>query len=80
LLLGESLVYPKIARKMGWLGEVHVSFLLDTDGTVREVEIDKSCGFPVLDKCAVKTIKKASPLPESEVAVKIIIPIVYNLD
>lgn len=79
-LLGNNLVYPKIARRMGWSGEVHVSFLLKMDGTVDEVLIVKSCGFPVLDKSAVKTIEKASPFPNPETDVRIMIPIAYNLD
>jgi len=79
-LLGNNLVYPKIARRMGWSGEVHVSFLLKIDGNIDEVLIEKSCGFPVLDKSAVKTIEKASPFPKPETDVRIIIPIAYNLD
>ena len=65
---------------MGWAGEVHVSFLLKMDGTVSDVSVEKSCGFPVLDKSAVKTVEKASPFPVPETEVRIIIPIAYNLD
>lgn len=79
-LLGASLVYPKIARRMGWSGEVHVSFLLKADGSVEDVTVSKSCGFPVLDKSAVKTIQKAAPYPRPGASVTIIIPIAYNLD
>ncbi len=80
-IIQNNITYPYIARKMGWEGRVVVSFILTKEGKINFLTVEKSSGYDVLDKNAIKTIKKVSkyfPLPPHDV--KISIPISYKLD
>ena len=80
-IIQNNITYPYIARKMGWEGRVIVSFILTKEGKINFLTVEKSSGYDVLDKNAIKTIKKVSkyfPLPPHDV--KISIPILYKLD
>lgn len=73
------IVYPNLARRMGWHGNVLTSFVIHVDGTVSDIKILSSSGFKVLDENAVMTIKDVSPFPRPPITAKIIIPISYRL-
>lgn len=73
------IIYPNLARRMGWHGKVLTSFIIHVDGTVSDVKILNSSGFKVLDENAVSTIKDVSPFPKPPITAKIIIPITYRL-
>jgi len=73
------IIYPNLARRMGWHGKVLTSFIIHLDGTVTDVRILSSSGFKVLDENAVTTIKDVSPFPKPPITAKIIIPISYRL-
>lgn len=75
----ERIVYPNLARRMGWHGHVLTSFVIHLDGTVSDIKILSSSGFKVLDENAVTTIKDVSPFPRPPITAKIIIPISYRL-
>ena len=80
-IIQNNITYPYIARKMGWEGKVIISFVLTKEGKINFLTVEKSSGYDVLDKNAIKTIKKVSkyfPLPPHDV--KIRIPISYKLD
>ncbi|MBN1545311.1 MAG: energy transducer TonB [Syntrophaceae bacterium] len=73
------IVYPNLARRMGWHGRVLTSFVIHADGSVSDIKVLNSSGFKVLDQNAVSTIEDASPFPRPPIAAKIIIPITYRL-
>lgn len=73
------IVYPNLARRMGWHGKVLTSFVIHKDGSVSDIKILDSSGFKVLDENAVSTIQDVSPFPRPPIAAKIIIPISYRL-
>ncbi len=75
------LTYPPIARRMGWEGTVVVSFVLTPEGKVEESKVEKSSGFELLDRNALKVVMLASkdfPKPKRRVVVEV--PIVYRLE
>ncbi len=73
--------YPLIARRMGWEGTVIVCFTLYPDGEIRNLKVEKSSGFEILDKYALKAVSKASPsFPRPVEPVTIVIPITYRLE
>ncbi|MEJ7806156.1 MAG: energy transducer TonB, partial [Telluria sp.] len=49
-----KLAYPADAQRNGEQGTVHMTFLIDVDGTVLESEVVKSSGFPALDRAALE--------------------------
>ena len=78
--LKENLCYPAIARQRGWSGMVMVAFTIHPDGLVDNLEIKQSCGFALLDKSALKTVRNACPFPKPPMEARIIIPVHYQLN
>ncbi|MDO8282514.1 MAG: energy transducer TonB [Thermodesulfovibrionia bacterium] len=70
--------YPKIARRRGIEGTVHVSFRIGASGEPSEIEVLKSSGYNMLDEATMKAIKKAGPYPYIEDRVEV--PVTYRLD
>lgn len=72
--------YPDQARRSGWEGKVVLSFRLGPDGEARDVSVVTSSGFPLLDRSALRALRRASPFPccpgqETE----LLLPVVYAL-
>ena len=74
-----QLIYPSQARRMGMSGKAEYSFTVEKRGQIIEIRLNKSCGFPVLDKAGEDAIRRASPLPPPAERVRIVIPIVFTL-
>jgi len=56
--VGHHLRYPEKARDEGLQGKVLVKFVVNADGTYEGVELEKTSGFEVLDKEALRVIEK----------------------
>jgi protein TonB len=78
-MIQKKIIYPALARRMGWEGKVTVSFIVVSDGRVRNIEVKEGSGRDILDKSAVETIRIASPFPAPPTEAQIIIPIFYKL-
>lgn len=50
--------YPGIAKRNNWQGLVTLRALIKIDGTIGEITIFQSSGFEILDRSALKTVKK----------------------
>jgi TonB family protein len=79
-LIQKRVVYPSMARRMGWQGSVKVSFIIFADGFAKGVNIIQTSGIEVLDMSAIKAVKDASPFPKPPCEAQIIIPLVYKLN
>ena len=79
-MINRKLEYPKTARKMGWEGQVRISFTILASGESRDIRIIQSSGRELLDKNAVEAVKSASPFPSPPVEAQIIVPILYRLN
>jgi TonB family protein len=55
--------YPPEARRQGMEGTAEVEFQVAKDGSVKEVMVVRSSGFPILDHASTETIRRAAPLP-----------------
>ncbi len=78
-LIHLNISYPGRARKMLMEGSVIISFVVRLDGSIKDIIIKQSSGHSILDKNAIKAIKKAAPFPPPPVEAKILIPITYRL-
>ncbi len=78
-LLRKRLVYPPLARKMGWGGRAVVTFMILEDGSVEKIRVTESCGFPLLDKCALETVIAAAPFPRPPARADITVPVNFTL-
>jgi len=75
--------YPRIARRRGYQGIVVLKVLVSERGEVEDIQVLKSSGFSILDKSAVKEVKKWRFIPakrgDTPVSCWVEIPIKYQL-
>lgn len=76
--------YPAAARVDRAEGKVVVKAVINEDGSIGEVEIFQSSGYPSLDKAAMDTMQQAAPFhlprPLGQARMTIKIPMSYRLD
>jgi len=58
--------YPSSARRRGITGEVEVAFELNDRGEAGGLKILSGSGYTVLDRAALKTVRRAEPFPADE--------------
>ncbi len=56
-----NLNYPEEARRRGLHGEVRMMVAINSDGSIREIEVRQSSGHTVLDDAAKRIVRQASP-------------------
>jgi len=78
-LITQQLVYPPMARKMGWSGKTVVSFIIAEDGTVHNIRVAESSGFTILDKNAVEAVRTVAPFPRPPIRAEIVVPINFKM-
>ncbi len=71
----KKLIYPSLARRRGWEGKVVLSFVVCEDGSLSDIKVVEGSGFAILDKNAVVTVGKISPLPKPPLRAELVIPI-----
>lgn len=81
--IGEKLTYPKKAESQGTEGTVHVGFVVDQDGKVTDIGIEKGVS-PELDEAAkaiVEQLPNWTPGEEDgkKVSVKMVLPIKFEM-
>ena len=76
--------YPSSARRRGFEGTVRLLVEVSEKGEVTELEVDRSSGYPSLDRRAVETVKdwKFEPgrINGEAAAVKVKIPVTFRLE
>jgi protein TonB len=82
-LVGERLDYPAIARHRGWQGTVTLRLLIEPDGRISRLNVDRTSGYAVLDRAAVKSLQLAS-VPQAGrwlhgQALELLVPVEYRL-
>ncbi len=71
--------YPHLARIMGWSGQTKIKFIINNDGSVRDIKVVSSSGHAILDRYAMAAVKKVAPFPRPPEEAEIVIPITYRL-
>jgi len=77
--------YPFWARRYGIEGKVIVAFSLKRNGQLERLKIKKSSGYSLLDKAAIKAIKRTAPFPAfpsglNKNMISLQIPIYFHLE
>ena len=73
--------YPYLARKKGQQGVVSVSVLIGTEGDAIDMKLERSSGFSLLDREAMKLVASVFPLEnESGENIRLVIPVRYMLN
>lgn len=76
--------YPPLSRRLGEAGTVHLDVLVNPDGSVAQLVLAKSSGYPRLDRSAIETVQsswKFEPAREGgkPVAAWVSVPIQFTL-
>lgn len=76
--------YPRLARRRGQEGTVWLRVQVDTSGNALAIDIDRSSGFEILDKAAMKAVRSWRFLPALQdgqaQASYVKIPVKFQLD
>jgi protein TonB len=78
--LAHYFTYPQLARRRGWEGEVLLSFRIERDGHLQDIQVTKSSGYKLLDRSAVKALGKVTRIPwQDSNTIDMQLPVVYQL-
>jgi len=72
--------YPAMARRQGWSGQVIIEFTVLLSGEVSELRVAESCGYPILDRQALRAVKAAAPFPPPPVVATLTLPVNFELN
>ncbi len=76
--------YPRLARKKHWEGVVWLLVDVSADGSVEELDVEKTCGHKVLDRAAKRTVKRWQFSPATRgglpVSSQVRIPVRFRLE
>ncbi len=76
--------YPYVAAKRRWEGVVWLLVDVSSEGLVNNLQVERSCGYRVLDKAASKTVKRWEFVPAMRaglpVASQVRIPVRFRLE
>jgi protein TonB len=82
-LFSRRLDYPAIARRKGWQGTVTLRLLIEPDGRISRLQVDRTSGYAALDQAAVESLQLAS-VPQAKHwlhgrALELLVPVEYRL-
>jgi periplasmic protein TonB len=76
--------YPRLARKKHWEGVVWLLVDVSADGSVEDLDVEKTCGHKVLDRAAGRTVKRWQFSPATRgglpVSSQVRIPVRFRLE
>ncbi len=79
-MVRDHLLYPPIARRMGWEGEVLVKVVV-REGRVEEVKVERSSGHTLLDRSALRAVREAlKEISDINTSFTLIIPVIFRLE
>jgi len=62
--LNQYFTYPRIAIKRNWQGKVLLSLRVTSTGEIKNIQLNNSSGYDVLDQAAINSLSKVDQLPE----------------
>ncbi|MFA7084350.1 MAG: TonB family protein [Arcobacteraceae bacterium] len=77
-----TLIYPNVAKRMGWVGVVELAIVIDTNGKLLDVYIYKSSNRELLDTAALKSAMKLKNqnLPKPQMVSTLILPVSFRVN
>jgi protein TonB len=77
-------IYPRMARRRGYQGNVVLKVLVSRNGSVSDLKVSTSSGYPVLDQAAIDSVKKWTFVPgmrgHENVEMWVRVPIRFELE
>ena len=83
--LVQNFVYPRLARRQGWQGQVLIGFQINDAGSILDVHIKQSSGYAILDNSAITALNKMGKIGFDEPGLlnqtwQLEIPVIYRLE
>lgn len=74
--------YPRRAREMGWQGTVVLRVEVNPDGTVEEVSVRRTSGYPSLDESALTAVQewRFAPLTDGAFSMPAVVDVPVRFD
>lgn len=76
--------YPPLARKRSWEGRVELDVLVGRDGRVMDLKVERSSGYSLLDRSALKTVSRWHFEPgkrgDERLEMWVKVPVVFRLE
>lgn len=76
-------VYPQLARRNGWRGQVLLQVSVTSDGKVKHLDVQQSSGFRILDRAALRAVKDWRFYPARRagrsVVSEVLVPVEFHL-
>ena len=81
--LNQYFTYPRLAVKRNWQGKVLLSLRVTSSGKIKNIQLNQSSGYEILDQAAMNSLSKVDNLPEISswlpFDIDIEFPVVYKL-
>lgn len=81
--LNQHFTYPKLAVKRNWQGKVLLSLRVTSSGEIKNIKLNQSSGYEILDQAAINSLSKVDYLPEISswlpFDIDLEFPVVYKL-
>ena len=78
-VIASQLVYPPMAKKMGWDGRTVVTFIIMEDGGAKNIRVTESSGYKLLDKSAMEAVRNAAPFTRPPLQADITVPVSFRI-
>ena len=81
--LNQYFTYPRLAVKRNWQGKVLLSLRVTSTGKIKNIHLNNSSGYDILDQAAINSLSKVEQLPEVSswlpFDVDLKFPVIYKL-
>ena len=81
--LNQYFTYPRLAIKKNWQGKVTLSLRVTSAGKIKNIKLNNSSGYDILDQAAINSLSKVDYLPEISswlpFDIDLEFPVVYKL-
>lgn len=81
--LNQHFTYPRLAQRRNWQGKVLLSIRVTATGKIKNIKLNQSSGYSILDKAAISSLTKVGELPQLiswlPYDIDLTLPVIYQL-
>jgi len=81
--LSQHFTYPKLAQRRNWQGKVLLSLRITSTGKIKNIQLNSSSGYGILDQAAITSLINMGHLPQVSswlpYDIDLKIPVIYQL-
>ena len=81
--LNQHFTYPRLAQRRNWQGKVLLSIRVTASGKIKNIRLNQSSGYTILDQAAMSSLTKVGELPQLiswlPYDIDLTLPVIYQL-